>query len=383
MNNRIYEMLNDTKQDIYSPDPKPLNDSEVSEIMEKFRRETNKYNVQKKRKPRKSIIIAAAAAAVLICGGTVAAATGLNVFDRQSHQNDMTFTHTIPDSDETMELPLDKFAVKYNYNDIAKAAQEIEEIKAAETDNLKLQVESVYCDGTTLMIGISGSMKDGNPTHKQLISLGNIKLSLGSVTYDILYGGEESEFAHLDGSLVLDEGTDNQFSGNITLIVLGDRTITEPETAEISIRRITASENYMDANYIELGSNLNLSVNVYPDPSIKDNNVYTITDGEYAVRFYEISPVMMIVGFKSPFDEVQVQSWLNNENGEQVESMGLRELPDYGDDFSIGCMVPVTSGYVTASFFDKNNLDENGNIINTKEIKINMDEVVSHLKGNF
>ena len=382
MNNRIYEMLNNTKQDIYSPDPKPLNDSEVSEIMEKFRRETNKYNVQKKRKPRKSIIIAAAAAAVLICGGTVAAAKGLNVFDRQSHANDMTFIHTVPDSDETMELPLDKFAVKYNYNDIAKAAQETQEVKTAETDNFKLQVESVYCDGTTLMIGVSGSMKDGNPNHKQLIDFENIKLSLGNVTYDRLFGGEESKHAHLDGSLVLDEGTDNQFSGNITLVVFGDRTITEPETAEISIRRITASDNYMDQNYIELGSNLNLSVNVQPDPSIKDNNVYTIVDGDYSVRFYEISPVMMIVGFKSPFDEVQVQSWLNDENGEPVESMSLRELPDYGDEFSIGCMVPVTSGYVTAAFFDKSNLDENGNVINTKEIKINMDEVISHLKNN-
>lgn len=380
MNNKIYEMLNDTKQDVYSLEQRQLNDNEVSEIMEKFRRETNTYCTPKKRRPRKCIIISAAAAAILICGGTVTAAAGLNVFNRQSHKNDMTFTHTIPNSDETMELPLDKFAVKYNYNDIAKSAQEIEEIRAAETDNLKLQVESVYCDGTTLMIGISGSMKDGNPKHKQLISLGNIKLSLGNVTYDILYGGEESEFAHLDGSLVLDEGKDNQFSGNITLIVLGDRTITEPETAEISIRRITASENYMDANYIKLGSNLNLSVNVYPDPSIKDDNVYTIIDGDYSVRFYEISPVMMIVGFKSPFDEDH--SWLNNENGEQVESMSLRELPDYGDGFSIGCMVPVTSGYVTASFFDKNNLDENGNIINTKEIKINMNEVVSHLKDN-
>ncbi len=62
--------------------------------------------------------------------------------------------------------------------------------------------------------------------------------------------------------------------------------------------------------------------------------------------------------------------------------MSLRELPDYGDEFSIGCMVPVTSGYVTAAFFDKSNLDENGNVINTKEIKINMDEVISHLKNN-
>jgi len=380
MDDKIYKILNNTKQEIKNIKSNVLNDEEIDTIMEKFRNEINKDNVPRKRKTRKNVIISAAAAAVLICGGTVATATGLNVFNRQSHANDITFTHTIPDSDETMELPLDKFAVKYNYNDIAKAAQEIEEIKTAETYNLTLQVESVYCDGTTLMIGVSGSMKDGNPKHKQLISLGNIKLSLGNVTYDILYGGEESEFAHLDGSLVLDEGTDNQFSGNITLVVLGDRTITEPETAEISIRTITAGDNYMDQNYIELGSNLNLSVNVYPDSSIKDDNVYTIIDGDYSVRFYEISPVMMIVGFKSPFDEVH--SWLNNENGEPVESMSLRELPDYGDRFSIGCMVPVTSGYVTASFFDKNNLDENGNVINIKEIQINMDEVISHLKNN-
>ncbi|MDO4156828.1 MAG: hypothetical protein Q4D37_08635, partial [Oscillospiraceae bacterium] len=49
---------------------------------------------------------------------------------------------------------------------------------------------------------------------------------------------------------------------------------------------------------------------------------------------------------------------------------------------SIGCMVPVDTGYVTAIFFHKDNTDENGNIIPTKEIRIHMDEVTAALKGN-
>jgi len=86
------------------------------------------------------------------------------------------------------------------------------------------------------------------------------------------------------------------------------------------------------------------------------------------------------VGFRS--SDPNISSWLNDENGEQIEQVGMAELPDYGDGYSIGCMVPVDNGYVTATFFNKNDSDENGNPIHIKEIRINMDEVTAALKGN-
>lgn len=373
MSDKIYKILNNTKQEISNADIKPLNDSEVSEIMEKFRNEINKDNASKKIKIKKSVIIAASAAAIAIFGGTAVAAGYMNVFDRQEHKNEMTFIHTVPDSTETMELPLDKFADKYDFSKIAKAAQDVPEIMSAETDNFKIQVDSIYCDGTTLLMGVSGSLKDGNPLHKQLIDLGNLKVKIGENAYDVLYGGESNGFAKVDGSLVLDEGTENCFSGSIQVVVFGDKAITKPETVEVSIRRITASENYMDNDYIELGQNITLSANVKPDESLKSRSAYTVTDGEYSVRFYEISPAMMIVGFKS--NAVINHAWLNDENGNQLENIGLRELPDYNDGFEIGCMVPKTSGYVTAVFRG----EDKESVI--KEVRIDMDKVFENLRG--
>lgn len=378
MDDKIYKILNDAKQDISGLNSKALSDKEVNSIMEKFHIETNKNNTPNKRKIKKSVVIAAVAAAIVVCGGTAAAAGYMNVFNRAAHKNDTTFTLTFPDSEETTELPLDKFAVRYNYNDIADAAKESKEKSTAETDNFNLQIESIYCDGSTLMIGISGSMKDGNPQHKQLINFYPLKINIGSKTYSSLSYGTSNEFAYLDGSLVLDEGSDNQFSGDITLILFGDEEIKEPADADITIYDIKAQENYMDENYTELGKNVKLSANISPDTFLRSSKPYTISEDGYSVRFYEISPAMMVIGFSSP--DPNSSSWLNYENGSQVEHIGTSAFPDYGDDFSIGCMVPVTSGYVTASFFNKNNIDENGNIINTKEIKINMDEVISHLK---
>lgn len=229
----------------------------------------------------------------------------------------------------------------------------------------------------TLMIGLSGSMKDGNPTHKQLINLDMLTIRINDTLYGCLPNPEG--FASLDGSLVLDEGTENQFSGDIILILLQDAEITEPTTVNVSAGRITAQEHYMDNNYMELG-NLKFSVDVTPETSLREQEAYTITEDGDSIRFYEISPAMMIVGFRS--SDPDISSWLNDENGQPMEQVGMAALPDYGDGYSIGCMVPVDTGYVTATFFHKNNTDENGNIIPTKEIRINMDEVSAALKGN-
>lgn len=61
------------------------------------------------------------AAAMVVCCGTVAvAADHLGVFDKLVHKKDMTFS--LPDVEE--ELPIDKFAVQYDYEKIADAANQ-------------------------------------------------------------------------------------------------------------------------------------------------------------------------------------------------------------------------------------------------------------------
>ncbi len=374
MKEHIYRLLNQTLQDIDRFETEQLTDEEVNMIMAKFKKEINTGNANKKRKMKRSTLAVIIAAVVAVCCGTVAvAADHMGVFNKLVHKKDMTFS--LPDVEE--ELPIDKFAVQYDYEKIADAAKPETDTITAEAEGFTLQVDSVYCDGMTLMIGISGSMKDGNPTHKQLINLDMLTIRINDTLYGCLPNPEG--FASLDGSLVLDEGTENQFSGDIILILLQDAEITEPTTVNVSAGRITAQEHYMDSNYVELG-NLKFSVDVMPDASLREQEAYTITEDGDSIRFYEISPAMMIVGFRS--SDPNISSWLNDENGEQIEQMGMAELPDYGDGYSIGCMVPVDNGYVTATFFNKNDSDENGNPIHIKEIRINMDEVTAALKGN-
>ncbi len=374
MKDSIYQLLNQTVQNTDDFETEPLTDEEVTAIMTKFKRETNPDNANKRRKIKRSTLAVVIAATMTVCCGTAAvAADHLGVFDKLVHKKDMTFS--LPDVEE--ELPIDKFAVQYDYEKIADAAKPETDTITAETENFTFQVDSLYCDGMTLMIGLSGSMKNGNPTHKQLIKLDRLTVRINDKLYGCLPNPEG--FASLDGSLVLDEGTNNQFSGDITLILLDEAEITETTTINVSAGRITAQENYMDSDYIELGA-LKFSVDVTPDASLRNHEAYTITEDGYSVRFYEISPAMMIVGFIAP--DPNESSWLNDENGEQIEGVGMTALPDYGDGYRIGCMVPVDTGYVTATFFNKNNSDENGDIIHTKEIRISMDEVSAALKGN-
>lgn len=367
----IYRLLNHTDNDC--PEAEPLTNEEVNAFMKRFRTETNTGNPEQKGK-RKTITVVTALLMAACCGTAAVAADHMGVFSKLTHKKDMTF----PWFGGTEELPIDKIAVPYDYEKIAEAANEVTDTVIAESEGLTIQVESIYCDGITTMIGISGSMKDGNPLHKNLIKLYPILLNMNGKDFSNNSPGYTHNHAKLDGSLVLDEGADNQFSGTIELIAFGNSEITEETTINVTIGGIMAQEHYMDLEeYVELGS-LSFSVTVTPDASLRESEPYTITENGYSVRFYEISPAMMIVGFIDPDDQ---SCWLNDENGEQIEWVGLSELPDYGDGYAIGCMVPVTTGYVTAAFFEKGYYDENGKMINNKEIRINMDEVYAALKG--
>lgn len=374
MKERIYRLLNQTVQDIDGSEAEPLTEEEIRMIMTKFKQEIHTGNANKKGKRKRHTLAVILAAAMVICCGTgVVAADHMGVFDRLVHKKDMTFS--LPDVEE--ELPIDKFDVQYDYEKIAEAAKPETNTILAEAEGCTLQVESVYCDGTTLMLGLTGSMKDGNPSHKQMMNLDMLTIRVDDTLYGCLPNPEG--FASLDGSLVLDEGTENQFSGEITLILLQEAAITESTTVNVSVGRITAQEHYMDENAVELG-NLKFSVDIMPDVSLREQEPYTIIKDGYSVRFYELSPAMMIIGFHS--SDPNVSSWLNDENGQPIEQVGMAALPNYGDGYSIGCMVPVDTGYVTATFFHKNNIDENGSLIPTKEIRIHMDEVTAALKGN-
>ena len=123
-------------------------------------------------------------------------------------------------------------------------------------------------------------------------------------------------------------------------------------------------------------SGFSLSVSVVPNASLRRSNEFTIEEDGFAVRFYEISPAMMIVGFHS--DE-KLSSGLFDENGNGLKQFFLSDYPDYGDGFDICCLQPVSTGEITARFWDTSCKygmpDENGQFPPVKEIKIDINDV--------
>lgn len=372
----LYRLFNRTTTNV--PEAEPLTDEEVNAIMKRFRTEETTGKAEERKGKKKTITIVTAIIMAACCGTAAVGAEHLGIFSRLNQKKDMTFNlHVKEENGEEydMELPVRKVEMPYDYDKIAEAADEVADTVIAESDGLTIQVDSVYCDGQTLMISLSGSMKDGNPDHKNMIALYQ---ELSVIRDGKWYSHRRSNTPFIDGWLYLDEGTDNQFSGSIEILFREEDTISEPETIEINIGYPYALENYLDEDYVPL-DRLNFSVDVVPDPSLKSNgDPYTITKDGYSIRFYEISPAMMTVGFYSPDVE---GAWIWDENGEPLSHIPLSELPDSDDGYAVCYFTPIESGTLTAYFFDKNNIDENGNIINTKEIQINMEEVTAALKG--
>lgn len=372
MKDTLYQLLNHDASEL--PTAEPISDQEVMNIMKRFKEEKHTPSVKTKRKPKLSVVLLAAAVSVACVGTATVAAARLGVFSKLNHAQEQTFEWN------GEARPLDKFENRYDYDPIAENAVEISEVLQAEGENLAVSVDEVYCDGCTTIIGLSGSLKNGNPDGKQLLNLNNLKICVDGHTYDC-YDENAERPAWLDGNLKLDEGTSNQFSGTIQLINFGDRELIKPSTLEIKVGTVTEQEHYMD-DTCNTSSGFTLAVPVTPDKSKRHNNVYTIEEDGFAIRFYEIAPAMMVVGFHSADDW---SSWLYDENSTPIEQLGFFELPDYGDGFSIGCMPPVTSGSLTARFWDKSGEhgmpDENGYFPGIKEITIHMEDVYAALSA--
>lgn len=337
MEQKFAELMNQIAEHTEYLNAEPLNNEEVNNIMERFRNENKKITMKKRRAKVTTILIAAVCAAA--CGGTAVTAF--------------------------LRRPLDKQAVQYDYEAIGTHAQNAN--GSASAQGMELSVENVYCDGITTIIGISGSLKDGNPEGKHLISLEDLTVTLGDTVYN--YNAETEGLALLRGSLTLNAQTQNDFSGTVELVTFEE--ISVGGTASVTFADSAAKTDYMDKDPVQLGSG-SFSADITTDPSLRSKQSYTITEDDYSVRFYEISPAMMIVGFYDPDGS---SAWLIDESRTPLEPVKVRAYPDYGDGYGIGCIIPVTDNTVTATFFDKNVQDAEGNIMYAKEIRIDMNEV--------
>lgn len=362
MKDTLYQILNNDATDL--PPAEPISNQEVINIMKRFKEESNIQSVKTRRKPKISVVLVAAAVTAAFGTATVAAAK-LGVFSTLINQEHRTFEYN------GEELPVNKWAKNYDYNQISENAAEITESLTGEGDNLVVEVDEVYCDGVTTLISMTGYLKDGNPDHKQQLKFYPVTAECNGIHYN-----QSSDTADLSCNLILDEDSDNVFRGDLRIVDFADKEITEPGILEINVKEIREMDNYIDNENPRTSKGFTLSVPVSPDRTLRlgaDKEPYTIEDEGYSVKIFEISPAMMIVGCY-PYEE---NSTVYLENGDFAKFIDLVKYPIY-DGMPACCIVP-TRETLTVSFFDKSGEhgmpDENGHFPSLKEIKVNMDEV--------
>ncbi|MBQ8297922.1 MAG: hypothetical protein IJX77_09080 [Ruminococcus sp.] len=339
------------------------------EISERCREEV--LNMRKgtgkiKHKMSKKAVALIAAAVMTVGAGTAAvAANHFGVFDRLSGKKDRTIT-----LDNGVEAKIDKFD-NNNYEIIGQHAQDV--TAAAQSEELSVNVESVYCDGSNLIVALTGSLADGNPSG--IISLNfNCDITIDGETYSVnALEGWSQNYLRLYGNMVLDEGETNSFTGSISLTLQTGEKIENPTTADIRLYNISCGYKYVMDNAVYLDSEVNLTVDVVPEPELVQECYASMSENGFEAKIYEVSPSGITIGSKYPrfYDtNTETVTWYEgenllegpkysvgaqwfDENGNRIELLDLRELPDYGDGFNTGILASTDSSTITVKWFNK------------------------------
>ncbi len=302
------------------------------------------------RKMNKKVFIGLVAAAVLACGGTaVATADHFGVFDRLGANKEKTVV-----LDDGREVPdLNMKYINDNYENIAEHTQPADEIVKEETvtdSGLNVDVESVYCDGMNLIIGITGSLNNGNPDAVDYIDLGTEIEINGKV-----YRSDSVDWICFDSFLMLDEGTENDFTGNIKLSFKNNERLTEAATANIRLYNTIDIEEWYIGNSLDALENpLELSVEVTPDTSLIEETGLSFSYEGFEAKIYEISPDAITVGTAYPADCDTIETYCVDENGEKIPFIGMYTQPDYGDGLHTFICSNTNPSQITVIWIGKN-----------------------------
>ena len=327
-----------------------------------------------KHKMNKKAVALIAAAALTVGAGTAAvAADKLGAFDRLSDKKDRTVV-----LDNGNEVKLDKFD-KNNYEIIGQYAQDV--TAAAQSEELLVNVESVYCDGSNLIVGFSGSLADGNPSG--IITLNfHCDITIDGETYSMNNViTEHHNYLRMNGNMVIDEGQTNSFTGSISLTLKTGEKIENPTTADIRLYNISCGYDYIMDTPVYLDGEVNMTVDVVPELKLVQECYASMSENGFEAKIYEISPAGITVGTKYPefyLTNSETITWYEgnqllegpkysviaqyfDENGNLIDFIDVRELPDYGDGFSTGILASTDSSDITVKWFNKQAHDENGN----------------------
>lgn len=319
-------------------------------------------------------VAAIAIAVVAVCGGTVAAASRLGAFDRLTDLQERT--------------PLKE---NYDFNEYEKIAPHsvtFEEVSHAGNDCFTADLDSVYFDGLELILGFSGKMGNGNPGITDLLRF-TAELEINGEKVAPIEGnriqGSESWF----GQFVLDEGTENSFSGSLTCVLPYNSRF--DGTAEVTVRIDHIWSHYVPAGIqssglyeimpVQSGRTLDLSANVTADTSlVRQINKTAEKDGFY-FTVYSISPAMMLChgGYPESYDIAMREEIENgtedgychavhplvfvfDEDGNYIEGLPMNPIDMPDGEWASAC-VSTDSKTLTIKVGDKNcQSNENGSV---------------------
>lgn len=342
------------------------------EINEKCRDEVLNMKRNKKKithKMNKKAVISIIAAAVVACGGTAAfAADYFGVFDRLSDKKDRTFV-----TEWGQELQADKYD-NNNYDIIGQNAQKAS--VSAASEDFSMNVESVYCDGSNLILGLTGSFEKGNTLNTNYIAF-SCEIIVDGRSYVIDLDDESNDnYLRFSGNMIRDEGEENSFTGSISL-TLKDEKIENPTTADVRFYDIACSDSYMLDGSVRLEDEIEISVDIVPEVELVQECLLSMSEDGFEAKIYEISPAGITVGYKYPeFYDTNTEkvSWEENgqimtgpkysiyavyfdENGNPLEGLDLVECPDYGDGLWTAMLASTDSSTITVKWLNKQSAD--------------------------
>ncbi|MDE6730080.1 MAG: hypothetical protein K2J71_04815 [Oscillospiraceae bacterium] len=293
MNEKLYQLLNNDASEL--PKAEMISNQEVNNIMKRFREEKGTLPIKKRRKPMMSAVILAAVIAA--CGGiTVFAANHSHLF--KNLESNKTKTHV---DDNGTEWKVDKTPDLNNYEMLESFANTEDETEISSNDEISVSIESSYCDGRTLVLGLTGSLSNGNPDGYRYIGFQSIKIDCGDVVFDTAGGMHGIDnYTWLEGNMMLDDGTENSFSGQITLKLLDEYMLTESKNAVITLEGLCAGDDYFNT-YAKLNDIIMKKCIVVDNDLINGNAMEQSQDG-YKVRLFNYSPASIRVEWEYPSD---------------------------------------------------------------------------------
>ncbi len=307
------------------------------------------------------------AIALLTCTGTAVCAEKFGVFDRLKEKENRTW------SNEYGEYKIDKFD-NNNYELIGQNATDIAEPETVFGNNLSVSIESIYCDGARLVIGLSGTLDKPENIECADRLLFDAKLDIGGNIYQLSKSSDDERICDMSGNMILDENSENTYTGTITLTLQPECRITESVQADILISDIIC-QGFNYEEYGTIDDEISLHADIIPDLSkIQELDKYIEEDG-FKFAILESSPSMISVATDYPewydtnTEEIEFEEGGNiltgpkysivalfyDENGEMMSGLPVTDLPEYNDDMIHGFLSSSDTSTITVKFCNKQN----------------------------